>query len=140
MRYRIEYANGKCCNFANSSKDLIEWLKLLKDETISDIRKIYKNGVTDSVKEKYQKEKLAEYEVENNPVLSFIEDQGKESIVNELTDDVFTRYQVFCADNGLQAGSKITFSKQLVRALSLKIVTAHPYINGKRTTKKMFSE
>lgn len=86
------------------------------------------------------KEKLAEYEVENNPVLSFIEDQGKENIINELTDDVFTRYQVFCADNGLQVGSKITFSKQLVRALSLKIVTAHPYINGKRTTKKMFSE
>lgn len=55
MRYRIEYADGKCCNFANGSKDLIEWLKLLKAETISDIRKIYKNGTTDSVKEKYQK-------------------------------------------------------------------------------------
>ena len=35
MRYRIEYDDGKCCNFANSSKDLIEWLKLLKDETIT---------------------------------------------------------------------------------------------------------
>lgn len=55
MRYRIEYADGKCCNFANSSKDLIEWLKLLKDETITDIRKLYKSGVSDSVKEKYQK-------------------------------------------------------------------------------------
>ncbi len=55
MRYRIEYANVKCCSFANSSKDLIDWLKLLKNETISDIRKIYKSGVTDSVKEKYQK-------------------------------------------------------------------------------------
>ena len=55
MRYRIEYADGKCCSFANGSKDLIDWLKLLKDETICDIRKIYKNGVTDSVIEKYQK-------------------------------------------------------------------------------------
>ena len=55
MRYRIEYADGKCCSFANSSGDLIDWLKLLKDETISDIRKIYKSGATDSVKEKYQK-------------------------------------------------------------------------------------
>lgn len=36
-------------------KDLIEWLKLLNDETISDIRKVYKNGVTDSVKETYAK-------------------------------------------------------------------------------------
>ncbi|MCQ5054836.1 hypothetical protein NE606_09205 [Agathobaculum butyriciproducens] len=55
MRYRIEYANGKCCNFANSSRDLIGRLNLLKDETISDIRKIYKNGVTDSVMDTYQK-------------------------------------------------------------------------------------
>lgn len=55
MRYRIEYADGKCCNFANSSKELIEWLKLLKDETITDIRKLYKNGVSDSVLDIYRK-------------------------------------------------------------------------------------
>lgn len=55
MIYRIEYENGKCCNFANSSKDLIEWLKILKDETITDIRKVYKIGSEDSVLEKYKK-------------------------------------------------------------------------------------
>lgn len=54
MIYRIEYANGKCCNFANSRKDLLEWLKLLKDENITDIRKLYKSGVSDSVIEKYK--------------------------------------------------------------------------------------
>ena len=54
MRYRIEYADGRRCNFANSRKELLEWLKLLKDEEIIDIRKIYKNGVTDSVLEKYR--------------------------------------------------------------------------------------
>lgn len=55
MLYRIEYAGGKCRNFANSRKDLIEWLKLLKDETITDILKIRKNGVSDSVLEKYDR-------------------------------------------------------------------------------------
>lgn len=55
MRYRIEYADGRCCNFANSRKDLIEWLKLLKDETITDIRKLYKSVVSDSVMGIYQK-------------------------------------------------------------------------------------
>ena len=54
MRYRIEYANGRCCNFANSRTDLIDWLKLLKNETITDIRKLYKSGVSDSVMEQYQ--------------------------------------------------------------------------------------
>lgn len=55
MRFRIEYANGKCCNFANSSKELVEWLKLLKDETVTDIRKLYKSGVSDSVMDTYGK-------------------------------------------------------------------------------------
>ena len=54
MRYRIEYADGRCCNFANSRKDLLDWLKLLKDEQIVDIRKIYKSGVTDSVLDSYR--------------------------------------------------------------------------------------
>ena len=26
MRYRIEYADGRCCNFANSRKDLLDWV------------------------------------------------------------------------------------------------------------------
>ena len=55
MEYRIEYCEGKCCNFANNSKDLIVWLKLLKDETITDIRKLYKSGVSDSVMDTYAK-------------------------------------------------------------------------------------
>ena len=55
MRYRIEYADGRRCNFANSRKDLLDWLKALKDEKIVDIRKVYKNGVTDSVMDNYRK-------------------------------------------------------------------------------------
>lgn len=52
MQYRIEYAGGQCCNFASSRQDLLEWLKLLKNETITDIRKLYKSGVSDSVMDK----------------------------------------------------------------------------------------
>lgn len=55
MLYRIEYADSKCCNFAHSREDLLTWLKILKDETITDIRKVYKNGVSDSVLETYKK-------------------------------------------------------------------------------------
>lgn len=54
MRYRIEYAGGRCCNFANSRADLLSWLKLLKDEEIIDIRKLYKSGVSDSVMGTYR--------------------------------------------------------------------------------------
>lgn len=53
MMYKIYYDNGKCCNYANGRSDLLDWLQLLKDEQITDIRKVYKSGVTDSVLEKY---------------------------------------------------------------------------------------
>lgn len=53
MVYRIEYAGGKCCNYANGRNDLLEWLKVLKSEEITDICKVYKSGVSDSVIEKY---------------------------------------------------------------------------------------
>ena len=54
MVYEIEYSGTKCYNYANGRADLLEWLQLLKDENITDIRKVYKSGVTDSVLEKYQ--------------------------------------------------------------------------------------
>lgn len=54
MRYRIEYADGRCCNFANGRADLLKWLELLKEEEISDICKLYKSGVLDSVLEIYR--------------------------------------------------------------------------------------
>lgn len=55
MKYRIVYCNGQCHNYAHSRKDLIDWLKLLKGETIVDIRKIYKDGYTETVMEKYER-------------------------------------------------------------------------------------
>ena len=52
MMYQIIYAEGRCSNMANGRKDLRDWLKLLKDEVITDIRKVYKNGVSVSIKKK----------------------------------------------------------------------------------------
>ena len=42
MLYKITYAEGRCHNYANSQKDLLEWLGLLKDEVITEIKKIAK--------------------------------------------------------------------------------------------------
>lgn len=55
MEYRIVYYNGQCQNYAHSRKDLLEWLKLLKDETITEISKIYRNGVEEPVIDKYRR-------------------------------------------------------------------------------------
>lgn len=55
MEYKIIYASGKCCNYAHGRNDLLKWLLLLKNEVITDIRKIYKSGRSVSVVEKYLK-------------------------------------------------------------------------------------
>ncbi len=82
----------------------------------------------------------ASYEVENNPVLAFIEDTGKENIINESTADVFKRYQVFCADNGFQPGSNSILSKNINRVLGTRITTGHIGTGKNRKSFKMFSE
>jgi hypothetical protein len=54
MKYRIEYAGGKCCNIAQSRNDLIVRLKS-PEGIITDISKLYKSGVSDSVMEIYER-------------------------------------------------------------------------------------
>lgn len=52
MRYRIEYSGDQKCTFADGRKALLKELQAAAG--VTDIRKIYSNGTTDSVMEKYQ--------------------------------------------------------------------------------------
>ena len=94
-------------------------------------------GFTVSAKTEQQKES---YERENNPILAFIDDTGKENIINEPTADVYKRYQMFCADNGFQPGSNLTFSKSVNRILGLEVMTGHIVTGKKRKSVKVFRE
>lgn len=53
MRYRIERTKGQYCHFANSRKELLDYLKHAPAGTVMGIHKIHKSGVTDSVMEIY---------------------------------------------------------------------------------------
>lgn len=77
---------------------------------------------------------LEEYEEENNPILAFIKDQGTEMIINQPTNEVYKRYQLFCADNSMQPMSNIVFSKQLNKRLNLEVNVVK--LNGK--TRRVF--
>ena len=55
MKYRIEFADRRCCSIANSRKELIQRLQTLERGTVEDIRKVYKSGVSDSVKDIYDR-------------------------------------------------------------------------------------
>jgi len=54
MRYRIEYTGGHCSDLVNGRQELLKQIKTAAPGTIEDIRKLYQNGVSDSVMEKYE--------------------------------------------------------------------------------------
>ena len=55
MKYRIEFVDRRCCSIANSRRELIQRLQTLERGTVEDIRKVYKSGVSDSVKDIYER-------------------------------------------------------------------------------------
>ena len=55
MRYRIDFVGDQKSLAVNSRSDLLKWLKQLHPNMIDDIRKIYSNGVSDSVMDLYEK-------------------------------------------------------------------------------------
>ena len=79
------------------------------------------------------KQKLKEYERDNDVILQFIEDlpEGIESILNQPCDDVYARYQTYCARNGHHfPGTQKTLTATLRKRF--KINAAQTQINGKR--------
>lgn len=114
--------------------------KLVEQESIEYLIRVGVEGLRRVIQQNHftQSERvdreIKEYEEENNPIAGFIEDQGLDMIENQLTADVYKRYQVFCADNSLTPMSNIVFSKQINKRLGLTVKQRK--ISGQ--VKKMF--
>ena len=76
------------------------------------------------------KNALREYEENNNPVLLFFKELEITDILNKTTRDVFSRYQLFCAENNFTAMSGGEFSKAVRKRYSVEIVNKK--LNGKK--------
>ena len=98
-------------------KESIEYFIRLGIEGLK--RVIINDEFTKSTKVQNQ---LNEYEEENNPIIAFIADSGIDMIENEPTNEVYKRYQVFCADNAMTPMSSIVFSKQINKRLGFKVI------------------
>lgn len=107
-------------------QDSVEYLIRLGITGLDRVRK--NQGFTSSDKVQHQ---LDEYEEENNPILAFIRNTGKEMIINQPTNEVYKRYQVFMADNGFTLPvSNIVFSKCINKLLGTEV--KQKKINGKK--------
>lgn len=76
---------------------------------------------------KVEKE-LKDYEVQNNPILLFLQEKDFE-IVNQPTKDVHKAYRVFCTENGFVEMTLANFSKEICKRLDLEVQRRR--INGK---------
>ncbi|MYL57382.1 DNA primase [Virgibacillus halodenitrificans] len=63
-------------------------------------------------KSKAVEEELTKYQEENNPIISFISNEDVE-IERSIVGDLYLQYKAYCGENGYQAVSNISFSKQI---------------------------
>ena len=86
--------------------------------------------------------RIEEYNEENNPILSFFKDLDVEiDLYNQPVEDVFGRYEMFCAKNKFQSLGNMTFSK-MVKKHFPEVTIVRPRVNGKqvRIFKKITAE
>lgn len=115
--------------FSKSDPDYDPYIKyeLIQQESIEYLIQLGVQGLkrilenNEFTKSEQVQKQLDEYETENNPIVAFIAEVGVGGIENQLTSDVFKRYQVFCSDNNMNPMSNIVFSKQINKRLNLDV-------------------
>lgn len=68
------------------------------------------------------RKEMAEYEIENNPLLLFLDEVDSIEILNEPTKDVYRRYSAFCSENNYTPMANTVFSKQVNKRLGFTCV------------------
>lgn len=92
--------------------------KLLSDESMQYVLNLALNALKRLLKNKqFTKSKAVEdeltrYQEENNPIISFVKNEDIE-LERSVVGDVYLQYKVYCSNNGYQAVSNISFSKQI---------------------------
>ncbi|MDO5361954.1 MAG: phage/plasmid primase, P4 family [Eubacteriales bacterium] len=108
-------------------QDVAEYLIMLG---IQGLKRVLENqGFTESKK---VRDKVDQFEKDNNPILLFLEEIDESEILNHETKEVFARYDVFCNDNGFTRIAMQTFTKEIKKNLKCdrKVIR----INGKKST------
>lgn len=72
---------------------------------------------------------MASYKIDNDSVLSFIEDYGYKCIENQAVASVYSAYELHCSNNGLKPTSQIMMSKKIKTTLGLNVKRSK--INGR---------
>ncbi|PFM73578.1 DNA primase family protein [Bacillus cereus] len=78
-------------------------------------------------------DELIKYQEENNPIISFVNNEDVE-LERAVVGDVYLQYKVYCAENGFQCVSNVNFSKQVKHLYKFDVKVQ--WIDGK--SKRLF--
>jgi putative DNA primase/helicase len=114
--------------------------KLLSDESMQyvlnlalfSLKRLLKNK--QFTKSNVVENELVKYKEENNPIISFVNNEEVE-LERNIVGDVYLQYKVFCAENGFQAVSNISFSKQIKQLFGFEVKVQ--WVDGK--SKRLFT-
>ena len=104
-------------------KEVMEYMIRLGIEGLR--RVLTNNAFTEAAK---VKKELHDYELENNPILLWLQEKNVTEIVNQPIRDVHKAYRVFCVENGFNEMNLSTFSKELNKRFGL--ISKQAKING----------
>lgn len=99
--------------------------KLLSDESMQYVLNLALKSLKRLlVEKKFTKSKAVEaelikYQEENNPIISFVNNEDVE-LERAVVGDVYLQYKVYCAESGFQSVSNINFSKQVTQLFGYK--------------------
>ncbi|MBM7679540.1 P4 family phage/plasmid primase-like protein [Gracilibacillus alcaliphilus] len=92
--------------------------KLLSDESMQYLLNVALKALHNLLENKqFTKSKAVEsemekYQEENNPIISFINNEDID-LERSVVKDIYDMYRLYCSDNGYQSVSNISFSKQI---------------------------
>ncbi|MBF8418934.1 DNA primase family protein [Heyndrickxia coagulans] len=92
--------------------------KLLSDESMQYVLNLALNALKRLLKNKHftkskaVEQELERYQEENNPIISFVNNEDIE-LERGVVGDIYLQYKLYCSNNGYQAVSNISFSKQI---------------------------
>lgn len=113
--------------------------KLLSDESmhyvlniaLKSLKRLLKNNKF--TQSQLVEEELTKYQEENNPIISFVQNEDIE-LERAIVGDIYIQYKLYCSENGYQAVSNISFSKQIKHLFGFESVVHK--IDGK--SKRLF--
>lgn len=113
--------------------------KLLSDESMQYVLNLALKSLNRLLKNKHftkskaVEKELEKYQEENNPIISFINNEDVE-IERSIVGDLYMQYKAYCSENGYQAVSNISFSKQIKQLYNMDVKVQR--VDGK--SKRLF--